>query len=207
MVFVAAIQRIVIDQKRAELGVKVTRAQMHISTPKPKMKITYEDPEMIIERQAPTFRVNRRKINAETGLKSPMELTYDFRNDGREGAFNAAKVAVEDGNFLGNVKDSGDRVARLAQNKAMASILKKRQVNVGLMPKEKAEIQWDKGYMRVNWTKHSISIDCEGEYMPQMTVDPPYSIEVYLRTKPYFRIVVQEAEDPNKPGSRVNEEI
>lgn len=203
----ASISRIKIDQQLAEMGVRVTHAQMRITTPRPKMKITYNAPEMEIERRAPTFTVNSAKVRSESGLKSPMELTHDYRDNGRQAGFDATRTAVDDGNFLGNVADSGDRVARLAHNKTMSAILKKRQINIGLMPKEKAQIKWDKGYMNVKWTKHSIVIDCDGEYMPQMTVDPPYSIEVFLRTKPYFRIIVEEGEDPSKPGSRVDKEI
>jgi hypothetical protein len=61
--------------------------------------------------------------------------------------------------------------------------------------------------MRINWSKHSVVIDWDGEYMPQFMVDPKHSIEVYLRTEPYFRIMVEEAIDPNRPGRIVDQAI
>jgi hypothetical protein len=79
----------------------------------------------------------------------------------------------------------------LAKNKAMAR-LRKPETNIGLMPASPPEVTWDKGYMRINWSKHNIIIDYSGEYMPDMTVDPKYSIEVFLRTQPYFRVMVEE---------------
>ena len=43
--------------------------------------------------------------------------------------------------------------------------------------------------------------------MPRVTIDPKYSIEIYLRTEPYFRIVVNEGKDMSIPGSLVNKAI
>ena len=201
------IRRVVIDQQLAELGVKATPGQLHISTPQPRMKITSESPQMEIDRQAPTFRVNRKKINSESGLKPADEYTKSVRDAGRQAALKGTRTAVEDGNFLGDHKNKGDRVPKLAKAKAMTAAMKRKQSNVALMPKEKAEIEWDRGYMRINWSKHSIAIDWEGEYMPQMKVDPPYSIEVFLRTKPYFRIVVEEGDNPLYPGRHVDKRV
>ena len=203
----AGISRISVDQQFAELGVKVTRGEMQIVTPRPKMTITSEAPEMQIESKAPSFKVNWKKINSEIGLKAPPELARNFRNAGRQGALRGTKVAVEDGNFLGDLKRPGPRVPELARTKAMEEVTKIRQSNVGLMPENKAEVEWDKGYIRVNWSKHSIVIDCEGDYMPQVEIDPPYSIEVFLRTKPYFKIVVEEGESPMRTGQRIDKTV
>ena len=207
VVIVAGINKILIDQQLAELGVRATPGKMQITTPHPKMTIKNETPHMEIERQNPSFRINRKKINSQIGLRPPDELTKQFRDSGRQGALKGTKNAVDDGEFLGDLKQPGARVPRLARSKAMNAVIKKRQSNIGLMPKDKAEVEWDRGYMRINWSKHSVVIDWEGEYMPQLKVDPPYSIEVFLRTKPYFRIVVEEGESPMYPGSRVDERV
>ena len=201
------IQRILIEQQLAEVGVRVTPAEVHIERPHMEMKITTESPHMEIDSQAPTFRINRRKINSESGLKPPLELAKTTRDNGRQGALRGTKTAKEDGNFLGDLKNPGDRVAKLAHNKAMSAIKRRKQTNLGLMPKSIPEVEWERGYMRINWSKHSVVIDWDGEYMPKLTVDPKYSIEVYLRTEPYFRILVQEVNDPNMPGRLVDKAI
>ena len=203
----AGIQRISIDQQLAELGVHVTPAKMHITMPRMQMKIRTENPQMEIERQAPQFKVDRRKSNSESGLKAPLELARTFRDAGKAGALRGARTAKEDGNFLGETRRKGDRVAQLARKKTMNAMMKDRQANIGLMPSSSPEIMWDKGYMRINWSKHSIVIDWDGEYMPQVTIDPKYSIEVYLRTEPYFRISVEDVKGANMPGRYVDREI
>ena len=201
------IQRITIEQQLAEVGVHVTPAQVHIERPHMQMKITTESPHMEIDSQAPSFRINRKKINSESGLKAPVELARVFRDNGRAGALRGAKTAKEDGNFLGDLRKPGDRVAKLARTKTMSEIMRKKQSNIGLMPKSIPEVEWERGYMRINWSKHSIVIDWDGEYMPKLTVDPKYSIEVFLRTEPYFRIMVEEVVDPNTPGRIVDRAI
>lgn len=202
------IQKIVIDQQLAEVGVRSVAAKMHITLPRMQMKIATETPEMEIDRKAPTFKVNRKKINSESGLKSPAEITTAYRDAGRTAALRGARTAAEDGNFLGDpAKKPGDRVPKLAHNKSMAAVMKKKQTNIALMPKSSPEVEWDRGYMRINWSKHSIVIDWDGEYMPQLTVDPKYSLEIFLRTEPYFRISVQDMVDPNMPGRLVDRAI
>ena len=201
------IQKIIIDQQLAEVGVRSTPAKMHITVPRMEMKITTESPHMEIDSRAPTFKVNRKKINSESGLKSPAEITMAYRDAGKAGAQKGTKTAVEDGNFLGELRKPGDRVAKLSHNKAMNAIVKKKQTNIGLMPKTRPEVEWDRGYMWINWSKHSIVIDWDGEYMPQLTIDPKYSLEIFLRTEPYFRVTVEDILDPNMTGRYVDRAI
>jgi len=203
----AGIYRINIDQQLAQLGIRSTPAKLNISMPRMKMKITSEAAQMKIERQAPTFKVSRKKVNSESGLKAPIELTQAYRDRGRTGAFRGTQTAVDDGNFLGETRRKGDRVGQLAHNKTMSAILKKQQLNIGLMPKNRPEVIWDSGSMSINWSRHSILIDWDGEYMPQLSVDPKYSIEVFLRTEPYFRVSVEDMVDPGRPGRYVDQAI
>ena len=200
-----SIKRLNIDQELGAIGIKSTRAKMNISIPKSQISIKNVRSQLQIDRKAPSFRVNQKKIRNESGLKDPAELSRIFRNKGRQAALRGARQNKDDGNFLANPKIPGDKsVPRLAKSKAM-SRQQPPEVNIGLMPQSAPEITWEKGYMRLNWSKHSVVIDWNGEYLPEMTVDPQYSVEVYMRTKPYFRVMVEEAVD--KPGRYVDRAI
>ena len=203
----AGIRRISIDQQLAELVIRSTPARLNISQPRMKMRITSEAPKMEIERKAPSFKINRKKLNAEMGLSAPVAFTRSFRDAGKTGALRAAKTAGEDGEFLGNTRMRGDKVGRLARNKRMSEVLRKREVNLGLMPKNRPEVVWDKGQMSINWSKHSLVIDWDGDYMPQLTIDPKYNIEIFLRTEPHFKITVEEVAAPGIPGQYVDQAI
>jgi len=203
----AGLQKLVIDQQRAEIGVKVTPAKMNISVPHMKMRIKTETPQMRIERRAPSFKVNRKKINNESGLKSPMEFTKVHRNEGLSSALKGIKAAGKEGDFIGDVRIQGNRIAKLSRSKSLASATRKKQLELGLMPQSSPEFAWDKGSMSINWSKHSIVIDWDGDYMPRLTVDPKYSVEIYLRKEPYFRVRVKDMVDPNLPGRFVDQAI
>jgi len=204
----AGIPRIVIKQQFAQLGVNVTHARLNISPQKMKMRIKTETPKMEIDRQAPRFRVNRRKVNSESGLSSPAELSKAFRDAGRAAALRGARNAKNDGNFLGDMRRPGDRAGQLAAKKAMEEIYKNQyRLNIGLMPSSLPEVIWDEGYMHINWSKHSLVIDWDGDYMPQMTVDPKHSVEIYIRTEPYFRIMVENVLDPGRSGVYVDQAV
>ena len=203
----ASIQQLKIDQKLAEIGVKATPAKMKITSPRMQMKITTEHPQMEIDRKAPSFRINRKKINNESGLKPPSEFTKQYRDDGISTALKYVKTVGKDGDFLGDTRIQGSRIAKLSRSKSMASATRKKQLDLGLMPKSSPDVEWDKGHMNINWSKHSIVIDWDGEYMPQLKIDPKHSIEVYLREEPHFRVTVEDMIAPNSPGRYVDRAI
>ena len=203
----SSIPRIIIDQQMAEIGLKKTQQQISISQPHLEMSIETEPSQMEIERKNPSFKINRKKINSESGLKAPQEFSRDFRDKGKVSALRGSKTAVQDGNFLGETRIPGDRVGKLARNKTMSAVTKKQQINIEAMPKSRPEVSWDKGSMRINWSKHSIVIDWDGDYMPQVTIDQKSKIEIYLRTEPYFKVMVEQGDDPNMPGRFVDEAI
>ena len=187
-----AIQQIRIVQQRAEIGVRTTPAKLNIQMPRGQVNINNDRTQMQIDNKMPTFRVNKQKQNNESGLKSPLELAKTFRNEGKQGALRGAGKNKNDGNFLANYNIPGDKVPRLAKQKAM-SRLQQPETNIGLMPQSLPEVTWDKGYVRIGWSDHSIVIDYSGDYRPNISLDEKYSVEVFLRTKPYIRVMVEEA--------------
>jgi len=203
----SSIPKIKIEQQSAEMGLNITQAQMRITNPRRKMRVTYESPEMQIENKMPSFKINMKKINSEIGLKPPKEFTAHGAAKGREGSMRGARKALEDGNFLGDIRNyPGDKIGQLARNRAMERLGTK-QINVGLMPESSPEVTWERGHMRMSWSKHSLVIDWEGDYMPEVSVDPPYSVEVYLSKKPYFRVLVEEGDAPETSGGQVDRRI
>ena len=202
---VSRMPTIKIEQQFAQIGVNSTKAQLKIKNRRLQMKSSSETPEPKIESKMPVFKINNKKINSESGLKSTMELTMDARNDGIDGAFKGINRIVEDGNFLGEMRNPGDRVGMLAK-KRTSERLNSKEFNVGLMPKSSPEVAWERGEMRVSWSKHKLVIDWDGDYMPEFTLEPPHSVEVYLSDKPYIRILVEEGDPPvTDPGSNVDD--
>jgi hypothetical protein len=89
----------------------------------------------------------------------------------------------------------------------MAAAMRRRETNIGLLPRERPEVTWDRGSMSINWTTHSLVIDWDGDHMPQVTIDPKHSVEVFMRTQPYVRITVEEIISPGMSGQFVDHAV
>jgi len=201
------LMRVNIDQQFAEIGVRNTRAKMNISMPKGQLRINTETPKMQIDRKVPAFRINRKKINNESGLKGPLELAKTFRNSGKSAAFRAMANYKNDGNFVANPNIPGDKsFPMLAKNKLMRH-MQKPDYNVGLMPAGSPDVSWDKGHMRINWSKHSVRIDYDGDNLADISIDPKHSVEVYLRKRPYFRVTVEAVNVGGAPGRYIDSAV
>ena len=203
-VFRMAIQRIVINQQFAQIGVRTTPGQMRINKPKAQMSIQAQTPQLQINTTRPSFRVNHAKINNELGLKAPLELAKTFRDKGKQVALRAAGQAKDDGNFLANHRIPGDKsIPMLSRNKSMAR-LRDRETNIGLMPASLPEITWQKGGVDINFSRHSIAVNYDGDFMPETSLAGGPSVEVSLRTRPSFSVSVVDAHTASTLGNYIN---
>lgn len=204
----ARIPRIVIDQQRAQIGINTTDASMRISSPRMNMRIRTQSPEMSLENaQPPRFTSDRRQVNHESGLSPPSFVARDQVAQGRASAQAATRRGAQDGYFLGDLTSPGDRVSRLARIRTMEAIHRSPDINVGLMPRSNPELQWEDGQMRVNWSNHTLIIDWEGDNTAEVHIESPHSVEVYLRSRPYFRIRVEDAPSPPATGRQIDAAI
>lgn len=195
----------VIDQQLASIGIEVTNAQMKITTPHPSMTISNEAPTMTVERQDPEFKLDWEQVRAESGLKTPARLSRHVRDTGRKQVMDYIAKTAQDGDYLADVTSPGDRVAQLARQHTQQRNTK--QINIASMPSSLPKVDWTPGSLDISWSRHKFTIEVSGNYMPEMLLDPPYSVEVFLRTSPYFKITVEEGPDPFVPGVVVDKNI
>jgi hypothetical protein len=198
----------VIEQQFAAIGVNVTPAHVEIEMPRLSMNITTENPKMTIDRKAPSFEMDLDPFDGEDALREPDALIGDVFGDGvfkdeRKAYSEIADNGVRRGSRSAARK--GSRVAAISRRKLMQSA--RRDIKIKTAPPNRPKVKWDPGYIHIDWSNHRINIDWEGEYIPELTVDPPYSIEIYLRNKPYFRITVEEGASPYQAGQRVDEAV
>jgi hypothetical protein len=207
-VIYVALSRIVVEQQFGAIGLNITPARVKIESPRLSMNITSDPPEMTIDRKPPTFEMD---FGAYDGGAAESEFEdlgiYDDVGARKGMGDDAVKTAeeIKSEKRSGGAVQKGNRIAAAARRKrilATRSDARQRRAQGG-----RPKVKWDPGYINVDWSRHRISIDWEGEYIPDITVDPPYSIEVYLRNEPYFRVTVEEGEAPYQAGSRVNQAV
>lgn len=187
------VSRMIIEQQRAIIGINHVWARMHISTPQPQMSMQNVTPEMDIEFQMPRFRRNVVRLSHESGLSLPRDLINNMARKGMTAGTRAIRRFVDEGNHLGDVRrgSGGSRTAQLSQNRVRERLSRNTEINIGVMPESIPELEWEMGHFRINWSTHSVVIDWDGDYLPEVTIDPKHSIEVYLSTSPYIRIIVE----------------
>ena len=187
------ISRIIIDQQTAQIGVRGGPATLQMSQPNGQINIQQSDPELTVDTQIPTFRGNRQQISNESGLMDPLTLAKDFRNKGRQGALRAARTYAAEGDFIANPAIPGDKsIPAMVRNK-MRQFFQKPDYNVGLMPSSIPSLDWNKGYINVSFSKHSISINRTGGAMaPQITANINFPVDVFVSRQPYIRVSVEQ---------------
>ena len=183
-----SIQRLTFDQQLAQIGGRSRPARLNISMPDSRINISDVKPQLQIDTQIPRFKSPRQRISNESGLMAPLELAKKFRNEGRQTALRAAAEYKNDGNFIANHRIPGDKsIPLLAKNK-MNQLLGRKDFNVGLMPSSPPSLEWDKGYINVNFTRHNLTVNWAGKNTADISADIDFPVEVFLTRQPSFRV-------------------
>ena len=201
----AGMPSIIINQQFASLGIEITQAQMKITTPRPQMQVVSEPPEMTIETRAPKFKLNWKKVRSESGMKAPTELAQSIGQTGIHIAGDGTKQTVKDGDYLKKVELGGNRIAQLSRQKTIKTA--QAEINLSTMPQSLPEVEWEPGFIDIVWSRGNFKIDWIGEYMPEVVIDPMFSIEIFLREKPYIKVTVEDGTGPYDPGGIVDRRL
>ena len=199
------IQRIVVEQQYASVGIKISPAQLQIMTPRPSFELQQEMPEMSVQSQSANFSVNWRQVHSEIGNKPPIELAAQIRNKGQMGAMDGTAETTQDGNFLQKVEMPGNRVAQLARQKLHEQ--SRVEVNVGNVPQHSPEVEWNPGHLKIKWESKQFDVEWDGNYMPEVSLESPYAVEIFLRNRPSIRISVEEVTIPSESGQHVDKRM
>lgn len=196
---------ITIEQQMASIGIEITPAQMHISMPKRTLEITRELPEMSVTREAPAFRVNWKKFYNEIGHKDATEFRKSNAGNAVSTAHKATGETVADGDYMMDTRISGSRPAQIARSKLYKA--DETKLNFSTMPRSLPEVEWQRGTLDISWTRGHLQIEVIGDDMPELVIDPPFSIEIYLRQEPYIRVYIDDGTMPDGVGINVDKKL
>jgi len=183
-----SVQLLNINQQSAQIAIRSSHARMQISMPKGQMSIQNTRPQLQVNTQMPTFTVPRERLRNECGLAGPVTFAKQFRDKGIRGAYQATATYASDGDFLANKKISGKQaVPMLAANK-MKRLFRKPEANISLMPSSPPSLDWTKGHIEVDFSRHSVSVDWSGRNLADVSVDTGYPVEVSLSRRPSFSV-------------------
>lgn len=181
--------------ERPVLEIKTTPAKINIEHKRPELKIRKEMPRMKIKRKPPSFKIESKEQVA--GLMPILQLSKQFMNDALQRTMEAIAAIEEEGDML--ARGGEDTVAKIAKKRTEPKLP---EVNIGLVPKEKAVLEWDPGYLEIEWTDESLEMDWKDYTGPEITVEP-YSVEVRISNQPVVRITVVKDDSRNKVNKLV----
>ena len=188
-----------IDQQFAQIGIRGNQpARMQISKPASRMSIQNTGTQLQIDTQMPTFRVPRERLRSELGLAGPVSFAKEFRNKGNAAALRAVATYAAEGDFIANKNIPGDKSIPMMVTNKMKRYFQKPETNIGLMPSSPPSLEWTKGYINVNASRHNISVDWSGSNLADISVDQNYPVEVSLSRQPYFRVTGVESAVQNR---------
>ncbi len=150
---------------------------------------------MRIKRKPPSFKITSKEQVA--GLMPILQLSRQFMNDALQRTMEAIAAIEQEGDMLAH--GDKDTVAKISKKRTEP---KMPEVNIGLVPKEKPVLEWDPGYLEIEWTDESLEMNWENYTGPKINVEP-YSVEIRISNRPVVRITVVKDERRNKVNKLV----
>lgn len=191
-----------IHTERATIEITQRPARMTVESRSPAFSVQSDMPRMEIQTVKPTFDVDWSAVHASSGMASPMQLNDQFTQESRQKALEGIGSIVERGDTLKNVNDPN----AITEVAVSVSVKDTPEFNVGLMPQERARIEWDPGSCTIEWSSPVLQIEWDKEFMPVIQWEP-YAVEVQLRNRPSVQIRVNLENVPGLRGARVDQQI
>jgi hypothetical protein len=126
------------------------------------------------------------------------ELSRDASAQAHADALEAIRDSVNVSNYMGDPAIQGvNKVGSLIKEDMLEP--EDPAPDVSPVP-ARIDMDGEPGTMEIEWSDRELSIEWEGGGMPQVYVDPPYSVDGYMKEKPYVRISVSEESIPGPSG-------
>jgi|GEM_PF-5479805 len=191
-----------IHTERAAIEIISRPARLSIEHRTPTFRVRSIKPEMHIERKKATFDVQWDVVNQTSGRPSAVQLIQQFALESKQQTLENIGAIVERGDTLKNVNDP-DAFTKVAVSLSVRGMP---ELNIGLMPKERARIEWDPGSCVIEWSSPVLQIEWDKEFAPVIEWEP-YAVEVRLRNRPLVQIRVNMKNMPGSLGIKVDHKV
>jgi len=170
--------------------------------PRGQMSIQNEKPQLQVNTEIPRFRVPRERLRSELNLAGPVSFAKKFRDKGKSEALRAIGTYAAEGDFVANHRIPGDKSFPMMVSNKMKQFFRKPETNIGLMPSSPPSLDWDRGQIDVNFSRHRISVDWNGSNMADISVETGYPVEVSLTRRNQFTVTGVEPAVENRTIGR-----
>ncbi|WDV46123.1 DUF6470 family protein [Clostridiaceae bacterium M8S5] len=175
----------------AQLGIKTTNAQMNLRQPKGEQSIKQISPRFEVDCETPRVIIDQYQCFAESGLKSPSDLSKENTQLAKQKAIEGIRRRVENGNRLANIKVRMPEA--LSEIAARNYYPQQRVFDVVTMPRSRPKIDVV-GHLNINWKLGEAQIAYK---VNKPTMDyKPGKVDIYLERE--FDIDIQWIDEKNQ---------
>jgi hypothetical protein len=194
--------RLQIEQQRAQIQIDIQQAQLHVESEPRRMVVHREPPEMIVHREEGEVRLDMEDFKSRIGLKTYDEWNKDAAAEAHAKTLQSIREQVNEAAYVADVSLSGqNRIANLIKENMLEP--KDPSLNIGPVPAE-IDMEGDPGKMKIEWSDSELSIEWEGGGPPQVYLDPPHSIDIYMEERPYVSVSVVRENGPKPSGRNID---
>ena len=190
--------RINITTTRPEIEIRTTNAKLQMFSRRSSFKIRGSNAGFTASSKNPTFKMDTSQTNAARGAPSPEIASMQRREEGVRDAMNAIGKIASTGTQLGNAARGGNRVAEVAQQLRPQS-----EVNIASSPQDRPPVEWDMGYLNIEWSPDTNQMEWEGNPKPVVNVSP-HSVEITMKQYGSIKITVDEDKIVHLSGKKVD---
>lgn len=166
---------VMVKREYPVLEIKTTPAKVEIRRRNLRVRVSSAMPRMTINKQDPSFRMDAEALRAATGRPTGITQARQFSSESQQDGLEA----------IGEIAEAGDMLLRpdqydIADVAGMRVAKDQPEVNLGLVPDTRPQLEWTEGYFEVEWSEPETQIDWEGQVMPDIEVTP-HSVEINVR--------------------------
>lgn len=192
-----------VETQKTEFEIRTTPAKLNIRSTRPKMQIRRAASRMTVDHKLPMFKVDWSAVRTESGLAPPEQMIRKWRDEGKEGALEAiASISVK-GDRMMHIENKNDSIGAMRRDYDRERLT--REVNIGLIPQNSPKVEWEHGYVNLDWTTPQLDIEWDVGGL-EMYVEP-HSVEVTIKQYPHVKITVVQEEVQEAAGRKVDRKI
>jgi hypothetical protein len=115
---------------------------------------------MNVERKAPSFKVDWKKVWAQSGRRSPQHLKNYMVQTSRSKVDNAIRRIAQNGDYMLALENYvNTKRSPIAELSIQGMNNDRVETNISSMPQSSPDVVWDPGYVRIEWTAGDVQIE------------------------------------------------
>lgn len=172
-----------ITQTYGQIGIDTSKSKIEIRQSLPKAYIEQKPPELTIDQKLPKVHIDQTQCFAESGLKPALQLSSDFYKEGLQAVLEGIGRVAEEGTRLAAIEKGGNPIADIAYERLQRNY----EAVMVQMPKSRPDIEWDMGYLDINFKPNPPKINWETQTMAEISASR-HRVDIYMKQWPDIKI-------------------